>query len=133
MLTEFELLGDLRSASGIRLVEPLGDVECMSLVSAAMAVVTDSGGVREAYLQEEWTYRGIPCLTLRENTERPIVTQGSNCLVLPDQLAENVQKAIDGQWPRGSRPDGWMGRTASRCVAALKRKRAELQGKRATL
>jgi UDP-N-acetylglucosamine 2-epimerase (non-hydrolysing) len=129
MLTEFELLGDLQSASGIRLTEPLGYVEFMSLVSAAKAVVTDSGGV-----QEESTYLGIPCLTLRENTERPItVTQGSNRLVRPDQLAENVLKVIEGQWPRGSRPDGWDGRTASRCVAALKRRHAELQGKRATL
>ncbi len=118
MLTEFGLLGQLESAGGIRLTEPLGYIEFMSLVRSAKAVVTDSGGV-----QEESTYLGIPCLTLRENTERPItVSEGTNRLVRPDELTQSVQKVIDGEWPRGSRIPGWDGRTASRCVAALKRR-----------
>ena len=73
----------LQSAPGIRLTEPLGYVEFMALVERARPSVTDSGGV-----QEETTYLGIPCLTLRENTERPItVTQGSNRLVQPQRPA----------------------------------------------
>ena len=87
----------------------------MALVSGAAAAVTDSGGV-----QEETTYLGIPCLTLRENTERPItVTQGSNRLVQPLALLENVERVLAGKWPTGSRPDGWDGRAAQRCVASL--------------
>lgn len=117
-LEEFGLWASLRSAPRIHLTEPLGYVEFMALVSAARAVITDSGGV-----QEESTYLGIPCLTLRENTERPItVTQGSNRLVLPHLLADNVETVLEGRWRTGSRPEGWDGRTATRCVAALKRR-----------
>jgi UDP-N-acetylglucosamine 2-epimerase (non-hydrolysing) len=114
-LDEFGLLGQLRASSSIHLTEPLGYVQFMALVSGAAAAVTDSGGV-----QEETTYLGIPCLTLRENTERPItVTQGSNRLVQPLALLENVERVLAGKWPTGSRPDGWDGRAAERCVATL--------------
>ena len=88
------------------------------LVEAARAVVTDSGGV-----QEETTYLGIPCLTLRENTERPItVTQGTNRLVSRERLLESLDVVLAGKWPTGSRPDGWDGQAAQRCVAALRRR-----------
>lgn len=119
-LEEFGLLEKLTATPAIRLTEPLGYVEFMALVSRSKAVVTDSGGV-----QEESTYLGIPCLTLRENTERPItVTQGSNRLVRPDQLVESIDAVLSGRWPRGSRPRGWDGRTAERCVVALKKRHA---------
>jgi UDP-N-acetylglucosamine 2-epimerase (non-hydrolysing) len=114
-LEEFGLLAQLRASKSIHLTEPLGYVQFMALVSGAAAAVTDSGGV-----QEETTYLGIPCLTLRENTERPItVTQGSNRLVQPLALLENVERVLAGKWPTGSRPDGWDGRAAQRCVASL--------------
>jgi UDP-N-acetylglucosamine 2-epimerase (non-hydrolysing) len=117
-LEEFALWKSLESAPGMRLTEPLGYVEFMALVSNAAAAITDSGGV-----QEESTYLGIPCLTLRENTERPItVTQGSNRLVQPHRLKESIDIVLRGDWPRGTRPENWDGRTASRCVAALKRR-----------
>ena len=78
-------------------------------------------------MQEESTYLGIPCLTLRENTERPItVTQGTNRLVPPDRLAENVDLVLAGRWPRGTRPQGWDGKAATRCVEALRRREEEL-------
>ena len=108
----------LQAAPNIRLSEPLGYVDFMALVSSAAAAITDSGGV-----QEETTYLGIPCLTLRDNTERPItVTEGSNRLVSPHNLAENVELVLRGDWPRGKKPDGWDGHTAQRCVAALRRR-----------
>lgn len=118
MLEEFDLWEKLNEATAIHLTAPLGYIEFMALVSGAKAVVTDSGGV-----QEESTYLGIPCLTLRENTERPItVTQGSNRLVPPHLLAQKVAVVLAGEWPRGSRPQGWDGQTAQRCVEALKRR-----------
>jgi UDP-N-acetylglucosamine 2-epimerase (non-hydrolysing) len=120
-LEEFGLLSSLTAATHVHLTEPLGYVQFMALVSGARAAVTDSGGV-----QEETTYLGIPCLTLRENTERPItVTQGSNRLVRPESLHADLDRVVKGEWPRGSRPDGWDGAAALRCVAALKRRDAE--------
>ena len=115
-LEEFALWSQLAAAPGMHLTEPLGYVEFMALVRECRAAVTDSGGV-----QEESTYLGIPCLTLRENTERPItVTQGSNRLVAPRDLAASIDRVLRGDWPRGSRPVGWDGQTAQRCVTALR-------------
>lgn len=120
-LQEFNLWSALEACPGIHLTEPLGYIQFMNLVTGATAVVTDSGGV-----QEETTYLGIPCLTLRENTERPItVTEGTNRLVSPRELGSALQKVLKGDWHRGNRPELWDGRTAGRCVAALAR-RAEV-------
>jgi UDP-N-acetylglucosamine 2-epimerase (non-hydrolysing) len=117
-LEEFGLLGMLSDCSNIRLTEPLGYIEFMNLVSQSAAAITDSGGV-----QEETTYLGIPCLTLRENTERPVtVTEGSNRLVKPENLVDAVQEVLQGRWPRGQRPRNWDGNTATRAVAMLKRR-----------
>lgn len=116
-LAEFGL--ERRLARGhVKLVEPLPYIEFMNLVSGASAVITDSGGV-----QEETTYLGIPCLTLRENTERPItITEGSNRLVKREDLVRMAAEAAEGRWPTGRRPELWDGKTAARCVAALRRR-----------
>ena len=107
----------MTNASRIVATEPLGYIEFMNLVCRCTIAVTDSGGV-----QEETTYLGIPCVTLRENTERPVrVTEGTNRLIKADQLVGAVQSALQGKWPKGRRPDRWDGRTAERAAASLHR------------
>jgi UDP-N-acetylglucosamine 2-epimerase (non-hydrolysing) len=117
-LSEFGLLDRLQNTPGVQLVEPLSYVQFMNVVVGASVAVTDSGG-----LQEETTYLGIPCLTLRENTERPVtVTEGTNKLVQPRALLAELRRALLGDWPTGRKPQLWDGHTAERCVASLKRR-----------
>jgi len=119
-LDSFGLRQRLVGTRNVLLREPMPYVKFMNLVVGARLVITDSGG-----LQEETTYLGIPCLTLRENTERPItVTMGTNKLVNADTLDRNLQAILAGKWPSGQRPPLWDGNTANRAVAALKRRSA---------
>lgn len=101
----------------IILVEPMRYLEFIYLVRDAMAVVTDSGGI-----QEETTYLGVPCLTLRKNTERPeTITQGTNVLVGLDR--DNIKfyfdRLFNGEWKKGEVPLLWDGNTAHRIVRSL--------------
>lgn len=112
-MTEFGMLDNL--APGVRTTEPLGYVQFMNLVMNSFAVITDSGGV-----QEETSYLRIPCITLRENTERPItVSQGTNRLASIGELARLITLAYKKNWPQGQPIEFWDGKTASRCVTAL--------------
>lgn len=119
-LSEFGLKEPLEAASGLHLIEPVNYIRFMSLVSNARLAITDSGGI-----QEETTYLGIPCLTLRENTERPItIEQGTNRLTRPAELLDQVNRILAGDWPTGRKPDLWDGETAGRIVEDLKRRTA---------
>jgi UDP-N-acetylglucosamine 2-epimerase (non-hydrolysing) len=115
-LADFGLLERITHAANIRATEPLSYIEFMNLVMHATIAITDSGGV-----QEETTYLGIPCVTLRENTERPItVTQGTNRLLKPPQLPAAVAEALSGKWPKGRRPELWDGHAATRAAESLR-------------
>ena len=110
-------LDTLELPEGLRSIDPLGYLEFVGLVAEATLVLTDSGG-----LQEETTVLGVPCMTLRPNTERPITIElGTNELVDTDEtrIRELGQRALDGDWKKGSIPDGWDGHAAERIVAVL--------------
>jgi UDP-N-acetylglucosamine 2-epimerase (non-hydrolysing) len=101
----------------LRNLDPLGYLEFLRLMADARLVLTDSGGI-----QEETTALGVPCLTLRANTERPVtVTQGTNRLVgsEPGLIRVEVRKILEGDAPRGGIPDRWDGRAAVRIVDVL--------------
>ena len=107
----------LEEADGIRLAPPLGYLEFQGLMSSARIVLTDSGGLRE-----ETTALGIPCLTLRPNTERPItITEGTNRLVgaEPGAIREAFNQAMESTRESGRCPDLWDGETAGRITAIL--------------
>ena len=118
-ITELGLSEKIESIAGLRLIEPLGYLDFVGLFSGAKLVLTDSGG-----LQEETTVLGIPCLTLRENTERPItVDAGTNVIVGTDsqRITSAAFRALDGSTrtsPAGA-PALWDGHTADRIVEEL--------------
>ncbi|MCH2045393.1 MAG: UDP-N-acetylglucosamine 2-epimerase (non-hydrolyzing) [Saprospiraceae bacterium] len=101
----------------IIMVDPLRYLEFIFLVKNAFAVLTDSGGI-----QEETTYLGIPCFTLRENTERPeTITVGSNELIgtSTENIIAGFHRLKNGQWERGQIPMYWEGKAAERIVKKL--------------
>ena len=100
-------------------VAPQGYLEFNYLVKHAMGVITDSGGITE-----ETTVMGVPCLTLRDNTERPeTVRVGTNTLVgtNPDNVAPALARLLDGRWKRGRTPAKWDGKASERVVRILER------------
>jgi UDP-N-acetylglucosamine 2-epimerase (non-hydrolysing) len=113
-------LGARLAGAGVILSEPEPYVRFMSLVSNAAAAITDSGGV-----QEETTYLGIPCLTLRENTERPVtITEGTNRLSTAATLASDLAESLAQPKSERPRPEFWDGQTAARCVDDLRKRSA---------
>jgi UDP-N-acetylglucosamine 2-epimerase (non-hydrolysing) len=102
---------------GVRVIDPLGYVEFLGLVRGAAAVVTDSGGV-----QEETTMLGVPCLTIRPNTERPVtITHGTNRLVTRERLADEVEHCLAAgrpqTWPT---PPLWDGGAGARIAGVIR-------------
>lgn len=107
------------SAERLRLLDPLPYIEFLSLQLRATVVITDSGGI-----QEETTYLGVPCLTLRSNTERPTtVTTGTNTLVGDDRecLVGELARILEGKHKKGSIPPLWDGRAGERIADILQR------------
>ena len=110
-----ELNLDLKN---IIIIDPLRYLEFMFLVERAQAVITDSGGV-----QEETTVLGVPCITLRRNSERPeTILEGTNQLVPNiEELHIWVDKVFNNEWKKGSIPELWDGKTSTRIVETLKK------------
>ena len=114
---KFRLLEILAATPGVHLVEPMGYFDFIGLVADCKVVVTDSGGI-----QEETTYLGIPCLTMRENTERPsTVSVGTNVLIGSnvDQLGSELESIAANRFKKGAVPPLWDGRAAERIVADI--------------
>lgn len=103
--------------SRLQLLDPLPYLEFLALQAKATLVITDSGGI-----QEETTYLGVPCLTMRDNTERPVtVTLGRNELIGRDttRLRKAVERVLLGEWKRGEVPPLWDGHTGERIAGIL--------------
>ncbi len=99
------------------LTEPLGYLPFLGLMARAAVVLTDSGGI-----QEETTALGVPCLTLRNTTERPVtITHGTNLLIRSDAhlVEQSIAAILGGTWKRGTRPALWDGHAAERIVAVI--------------
>jgi len=116
-LEEFDLAQVVASSPGLRLIEPLGYLPFLDLMQNARLMLTDSGGI-----QEETTILGIPCLTLRENTERPVtISEGTNQLVGadPDRIVAATDEILASGPVEGRRPELWDGHAAERIVKIL--------------
>lgn len=114
MIENFGLLGRIQNANNIILTDPLGYFDFGKLVFDAKFVMTDSGGI-----QEETTVYGIPCITIRENTERPItIQQGTNELAGPnkEKIIDFAGQILMDRWKKGAIPELWDGKTAERIV-----------------
>jgi len=110
------LLSSLKESPGLHPVEPLNYMRFMNLVFNCRLAITDSGGI-----QEETTYLGIPCLTMRPNTERPVtIRQGTNQLCNPENLEAKVEGILSGEITQGAIPELWDGKTATRVVKSIK-------------
>jgi UDP-N-acetylglucosamine 2-epimerase (non-hydrolysing) len=106
-----------RAVPGIHLIDPVGYLEFLALQRDARLVITDSGGV-----QEETTFLGVPCLTVRDNTERPVtISHGTNTLIgrNPKLLLEMANARLDAPKAKGSVPELWDGLTSDRIAAVI--------------
>jgi UDP-N-acetylglucosamine 2-epimerase (non-hydrolysing) len=119
-LAKLGLGGRMKSLANLRVIEPLGYLDFMKLTANAAVVLTDSGGI-----QEETTILGVWCLTLRENTERPItLTRGTNTLVGtdPQKIIAAYQRCRKGRPSAQLVPEKWDGRAAERIAAVMAEK-----------
>ncbi len=117
MIDEFALGEKLLLHKDVVLCDPLGYLDFLCLLESAALVITDSGGI-----QEETTYLGVPCLTMRENTERPVtVTEGTNQLMGTDydRLRGEAAKIFGGERKKGRIPEMWDGRAGERIARII--------------
>jgi UDP-N-acetylglucosamine 2-epimerase (non-hydrolysing) len=116
-LKQNRLMNMLHEAPALHVIEPLNYIRFMNLLFNCRFAITDSGGI-----QEETTYLGIPCLTLRPNTERPItIDQGTNQLCSPGTLENHVISILEGKLAQVTTPEFWDGKTAKRVVQFIKK------------
>jgi UDP-N-acetylglucosamine 2-epimerase (non-hydrolysing) len=116
-LEEFALIQRVQAMTNVIQLDPLGYIEFLGLMAQARLVLTDSGGI-----QEETTALDISCVTLRENTERPVtVLEGTNQIAGrdPQNIIAAINRVLSGQSKQGSRPELWDGKTAERIVDIL--------------
>jgi UDP-N-acetylglucosamine 2-epimerase (non-hydrolysing) len=112
-----KMLGRTDRDGSVRLVDPMGYFDFLSLESDAAAVLTDSGGI-----QEETTCLGIPCFTLRDNTERPVtIRKGTNTLLglAPARIAEIPERIVKTDRTQGQQPPFWDGHAAKRVAEVI--------------
>ncbi|MBI3587151.1 MAG: UDP-N-acetylglucosamine 2-epimerase (non-hydrolyzing) [Ignavibacteriales bacterium] len=117
MIEQFGFNGRVSSLNNLKLVDPVGYLDFLNLMEHSQLVLTDSGGI-----QEETTYLGIPCLTLRENTERPITVEiGTNqlCGLDVERIVHASFDVFEGKTKHGSVPEFWDGKTAERIATIL--------------
>ncbi len=117
-LNHFGLKERVAGIPNLRLIPPIGYLDFMQLMQNSKFVMTDSGGI-----QEETTYLQIPCLTIRENTERPVTIElGTNELVGTDteKMVRCARRILEGRWKKGVVPELWDGHTAERIVKILR-------------
>jgi len=120
MLETFGLMNYIDQLPNVHLAEALGYNDFGRLVSQAKMVLTDSGGI-----QEETTVYGVPCITIRENTERPItIWEGTNELAgtATENIKRLVDQVLDGSWKQSQVPELWDGKTAHRIISFIKQK-----------
>ena len=115
-IENLQLMPALEKEEGLIISEPINYIRFMNLVFNCRLALTDSGGI-----QEETTYLGIPCLTLRPNTERPItIDQGTNRLVTLESLEDCVDEVLSGKSSKAGKIELWDGQTAGRVVDSIK-------------
>ena len=115
-IEQYGIMTVLQGAPRLLTLEPLNYINFMNLIFNCRFVITDSGGI-----QEETTYLGIPCLTLRPNTERPItIIQGTNRLCRVHDLEKNVETILSDGFLQSCEIDLWDGKTAGRVVDSIK-------------
>lgn len=117
-IERFSLMARFNNMKNFKLIEPVGYLDFLKLEKYAKLVLTDSGGI-----QEETTVFGVSCLTIRENTERPItISQGTNQLVGTDtkKIIKTANSILDGYYKKRTIPKFWDGKTANRVIEVLK-------------
>ena len=116
-MEKFGLMEKINGMKQMRLLEPQGYLDFLNLMKNSKAALTDSGGI-----QEETTYLGIPCITMRDNTERPITAElGTNVVAgrNVDYIRKLIGKVIEGEWKEHRLPPLWDGKAANRIVEIL--------------
>jgi UDP-N-acetylglucosamine 2-epimerase (non-hydrolysing) len=116
-LKEFGYWDEIARWPNLRIVGPLGYLDSLCLMAGAKLVLTDSGGI-----QEETTVLGVPCLTVRENTDRPVtVTEGTSMIVgtSPARIVSEARKILEGHHKNSRVPKYWDGKAAARIIQCL--------------